>query len=157
MTMSTNVCTKVVKEHELQANRLKFWQKTTNCWWMNNVVGIKVDLFPVRADKQSEVAINVCSGCPHQVECLELSLTSKEEYGVWGGTTETERKEIIDRIYAEHEDTPRNLWNSELGDTIRRFAELNVEAFNREHGIDISHIDALMAERTAYFDSLGED
>lgn len=36
----------------------------------------------------------VCAGCPVQVECLEWALTADEMYGVWGGYSESERREL---------------------------------------------------------------
>ena len=37
-------------------------------------------------------AKKVCSNCQVSAECLELGL--REFYGIWGGTTESERKNI---------------------------------------------------------------
>ncbi|GAC1385180.1 MAG: hypothetical protein NVSMB4_12590 [Acidimicrobiales bacterium] len=34
----------------------------------------------------------VCTGCPVQTECLEFAITTNQEYGVWGGTSEDERR-----------------------------------------------------------------
>jgi Transcription factor WhiB len=34
----------------------------------------------------------ICAQCPHQPECLALGL--REKYGIWGGTTEMERRSI---------------------------------------------------------------
>jgi WhiB family redox-sensing transcriptional regulator len=45
------------------------------------------------AELQAEVAKAVCLGCPVRQECLECALTYREE-GVWGGTTEIERKAL---------------------------------------------------------------
>jgi WhiB family redox-sensing transcriptional regulator len=35
----------------------------------------------------------VCAACPVKEQCLEYALTNRE-YGVWGGTTEAERRRI---------------------------------------------------------------
>lgn len=37
----------------------------------------------------------VCRRCPVINECLEHALTNGEHYGVWGGTSETERRRIL--------------------------------------------------------------
>jgi WhiB family transcriptional regulator, redox-sensing transcriptional regulator len=49
-----------------------------------------------RAAKE-EAAKAVCAGCPAQVACLRHALSVREPYGIWGGTTPTERVEILDR------------------------------------------------------------
>lgn len=44
-------------------------------------------------DKQS-AALALCAACPVRSECLEHALSTREPYGIWGGTTEHERKRI---------------------------------------------------------------
>ena len=39
-------------------------------------------------------ALAVCASCPVREECLEFALTTRQDDGVWGGTTEAERKRI---------------------------------------------------------------
>jgi len=34
----------------------------------------------------------ICSACPVRNDCLTFAITSNQEYGVWGGTTEDERR-----------------------------------------------------------------
>jgi WhiB family redox-sensing transcriptional regulator len=34
----------------------------------------------------------VCRGCPVRVECLEFAISTNQEYGVWGGASEEERR-----------------------------------------------------------------
>jgi WhiB family redox-sensing transcriptional regulator len=41
------------------------------------------------------VAIAVCGTCDVRIACLEHALASREKEGVWGGTTERERRRII--------------------------------------------------------------
>jgi WhiB family redox-sensing transcriptional regulator len=43
---------------------------------------------------QTERAIAVCRECPVQAECLEWSLDTCQDAGVWGGVGEEERREI---------------------------------------------------------------
>lgn len=48
-------------------------------------------------DDRSE-AKDVCNGksdgvvCPRREECLHMAMTNYEAYGIWGGTTEDERR-----------------------------------------------------------------
>ncbi len=39
-------------------------------------------------------ALRVCEGCPVREECLEWALVTGASYGVWGGTTEEERRQL---------------------------------------------------------------
>lgn len=39
-------------------------------------------------------AKRVCNRCPVQAQCLEYALTNNEHFGVWGGYSERERREI---------------------------------------------------------------
>ncbi|MGH3468908.1 MAG: WhiB family transcriptional regulator [Thermocrispum sp.] len=39
-------------------------------------------------------AKRVCAECPLQVECREYAIQRGEPFGVWGGTTERERRRI---------------------------------------------------------------
>lgn len=36
----------------------------------------------------------ICRNCPVQMKCLEFALATHQDYGIWGGTTEEERREI---------------------------------------------------------------
>jgi WhiB family transcriptional regulator, redox-sensing transcriptional regulator len=39
----------------------------------------------------------VCRACPVQGECLESALANDERFGVWGGLSEQERRELAER------------------------------------------------------------
>jgi WhiB family redox-sensing transcriptional regulator len=43
----------------------------------------------------------ICGICPVKDECLSFALTFYQEYGIWGGTTEDERRVIRRRWRAE--------------------------------------------------------
>jgi WhiB family redox-sensing transcriptional regulator len=36
----------------------------------------------------------LCRTCPLVSPCLEYALTTRQDYGVWGGTTERERRDL---------------------------------------------------------------
>jgi len=40
------------------------------------------------------VALRICAGCPVQGECLDWALLARAAFGVWGGTTEQERRRL---------------------------------------------------------------
>lgn len=39
----------------------------------------------------TEMAKNLCRQCPIQMQCLLYAVTSKQEFGIWGGTLPHER------------------------------------------------------------------
>jgi WhiB family redox-sensing transcriptional regulator len=39
-------------------------------------------------------AKSVCARCPLTIQCLLTAIHNKEEYGIWGGSTPNERKNI---------------------------------------------------------------
>ena len=44
-----------------------------------------------------EIARRICVGCPVQTPCLEYALANGIDHGVWGGTSERERRRIARR------------------------------------------------------------
>lgn len=41
-----------------------------------------------------EWAKAICAACPVQPECLDFALKTRQEFGIWGGTTEDERRAL---------------------------------------------------------------
>lgn len=50
---------------------------------------------PAQADQIEAIAF--CRGCVVIEPCLEFALMYREDHGIWGGTTEEERRHIIKR------------------------------------------------------------
>jgi WhiB family redox-sensing transcriptional regulator len=46
------------------------------------------------AIEQIEAAKVVCGECEVQAECLEFALATNQDSGVWGGTSEEERRKL---------------------------------------------------------------
>jgi WhiB family redox-sensing transcriptional regulator len=44
-----------------------------------------------------QIAQKACSECPVKVPCLEYALANRVDHGVWGGTSERERRRILRR------------------------------------------------------------
>ena len=44
-----------------------------------------------------EVARRICADCPVKEPCLEYALANRIDHGVWGGTSERERRRILKR------------------------------------------------------------
>ena len=49
---------------------------------------------PIRAEREA-FAKKVCSTCPVREACLRHALSVEESYGIWGGTSESERAAVI--------------------------------------------------------------
>ncbi|MDO5285892.1 MAG: WhiB family transcriptional regulator [Actinomycetia bacterium] len=55
--------------------------------------GRQDELFPEPADQKR--VRTVCWGCPVRSECLAEALDNRIEWGVWGGMTERERRQLL--------------------------------------------------------------
>jgi len=55
--------------------------------------GMEDGLFPEAADQKR--ARSICGGCPVRSECLAEALDNRIEWGVWGGMTERERRQLL--------------------------------------------------------------
>ena len=42
-----------------------------------------------------DAARKICEGCPVKAPCLEYALHNRIDHGVWGGTSERERRRIL--------------------------------------------------------------
>jgi hypothetical protein len=49
---------------------------------------------PTTAAAMEEAAKRICAGCPVRAECLEYALETGQHTGVWGGCTESERRQL---------------------------------------------------------------
>ena len=45
--------------------------------------------------EDEKAAILVCATCTVRKECLAFALESRERFGVWGGSTERERRKML--------------------------------------------------------------
>ena len=64
--------------------------------WMADGLCAQTDpeqFFPEKGGTTAH-AKKVCASCPVRVECLEYALTNGERYGIWGGTSERERRRL---------------------------------------------------------------
>ncbi|MGF1597722.1 MAG: WhiB family transcriptional regulator [Acidimicrobiales bacterium] len=54
--------------------------------------------FPIgttgQAVEQIDAARMVCMGCPSRIPCLEFALTTNQDSGVWGATSEEDRRHL---------------------------------------------------------------
>ena len=74
--------------------------------WMRSAACADADpeiFFPTISRQPATEAKQTCSGCPVQAECLEYSLVNQEEFGVWGGLTEKERRQFLNERQHQHD------------------------------------------------------
>jgi WhiB family redox-sensing transcriptional regulator len=64
------------------------WQVHARC----NEVDPEI-FFPERGGS-SKAARAVCNKCTVRSQCLEYALNNKEQFGIWGGTSERERRRL---------------------------------------------------------------
>ncbi|MEZ5233367.1 MAG: WhiB family transcriptional regulator [Acidimicrobiia bacterium] len=50
-----------------------------------------------------EIAKRICATCEVKVICLEYALRNRIDHGVWGGTSERERRRILRRRRLDRE------------------------------------------------------
>jgi WhiB family transcriptional regulator, redox-sensing transcriptional regulator len=56
--------------------------------------GLDTDVFFPLTDEEAGEAKAVCATCPVRELCLEYALVTRQDDGVWGGLTETERRRL---------------------------------------------------------------
>jgi len=64
--------------------------------WMADGLCAQVDpeLFYPETGEPNRHAKRVCAGCEVRAECLAYALAHRERFGVWGGTSERERRRM---------------------------------------------------------------
>lgn len=84
----------------------------TSSWW-NMAACLTADpelFFPISSTGAGEAhlakAKAVCSRCPIRQGCLDYAIDSHQAYGVWGGTSEDERRRMVTRRRRELERVP---------------------------------------------------
>jgi WhiB family transcriptional regulator, redox-sensing transcriptional regulator len=65
------------------------WQSRAACREAN------LEIFYSGEAEDTRAAVRVCRTCPVRRPCFEAALTRGETFGVWGGTTERERRRLI--------------------------------------------------------------
>ena len=68
-------------------------QQTEDWTMLAKCRGMGDALFPEAIDQKRAKA--VCMGCPVRFECLAEALDDRIEWGVWGGMTERERRQLL--------------------------------------------------------------
>lgn len=68
------------------------WQDRASCF------GVDPDVFFPISEEEAGPALAYCSSCQIREDCLSWALKNGERYGVWGGTTEQQRRRLQRRV-----------------------------------------------------------
>ena len=67
------------------------WMKDASC------IISDTELFFSNNPDDTRKAISICNDCPVRILCANYAIKNNEEYGIWGGLTEAERKQLRGR------------------------------------------------------------
>ena len=67
------------------------WRQDAECRDLDPNLFFPIGVTGAAVD-QIAAAKGICSACPVRAECLEFAITTNQEFGVWGGTSEDERR-----------------------------------------------------------------
>jgi WhiB family redox-sensing transcriptional regulator len=79
--------------HQLE----QLWQQGAACRGPHQAIFFP----PPRLERRSEKRIReqrakeICWACPVRQPCLDYALSIREQHGIWGGLTETERRATL--------------------------------------------------------------
>ena len=82
---------------QLWASPTTEWQQSGLCRAGDSTVFFPPTTFehkPERETRESR-AKAICARCPVRSECLDWALATREPHGVWGGYSESERKQLL--------------------------------------------------------------
>jgi WhiB family transcriptional regulator, redox-sensing transcriptional regulator len=64
------------------------WQDEAAC------ADAPAELFFSNDEEDQREALALCEACPVRSECLEHALATNEQYGIWGGVREQDRRRL---------------------------------------------------------------
>jgi len=68
------------------------WQERSACY------GLDAEVFFPTTEEEAGLALSYCGVCQVKEVCLAWALQNGERYGVWGGTTEQQRRRLIRHV-----------------------------------------------------------
>lgn len=76
------------------------WQLRALCRGPQRILFFPPSHFERKDDKElrEQQAKRLCGECPVTSSCLQFALSIREPHGIWGGTTELERRSMIARL-----------------------------------------------------------
>jgi WhiB family redox-sensing transcriptional regulator len=85
---SPDACARSPRRYPPPAELDLSWMDLANC------LGCDPDLFFPELGEPSAAAKAVCGGCVVRTECLDFALVTGQKHGIWGGTSERERRRM---------------------------------------------------------------
>jgi WhiB family redox-sensing transcriptional regulator len=87
------------------------WRETTGSTgstdvsWMADARcrGLETALFYPSEESHADAALAICAKCSVREPCLRYALDEREQFGIWGGTTERQRRSLRRRGAARRE------------------------------------------------------
>jgi WhiB family redox-sensing transcriptional regulator len=78
-----------------RVERAKYWEVTDPDWEDHAACnGVPAEVFfPQRGDPSTQ-AKEICGGCPVRDDCLAAAMLRGEKWGIWGGLSERERRQL---------------------------------------------------------------
>lgn len=64
------------------------WQGRARC------LDVEPEIFFPERGGSSKAARAICAQCAVRLECLRYALANREQFGIWGGTSERERRKL---------------------------------------------------------------
>jgi WhiB family transcriptional regulator, redox-sensing transcriptional regulator len=73
------------------------WQQHGLCRAEDSTVFFPPTHFEHKPEREAREAKakEICMRCPVRVQCLDWALETREPFGVWGGYSESERRQIL--------------------------------------------------------------
>lgn len=83
------------QDDSLQADDLPALVATREDWTKRGACrGMTLDVFFTERGESTKQAKALCAECPVVNECLDYALRTGQKFGIWGGTSEKERKRM---------------------------------------------------------------
>lgn len=84
--------------------------------WHEQAICAQTDPEEFFPDKGGSTAIakRICNTCPVQAECLDHALIHQEQFGIWGGTSERERRRMLDELVNDNTDPVEDIFTGDF-------------------------------------------
>ena len=81
-----------VQDLPAQVSPPDHWQERAACY------GLDPEVFFPTTEEEAGLALSYCGICQVKEICLAWAVRNGERYGVWGGTTEQQRRRLIRHV-----------------------------------------------------------
>ena len=107
-------------------------------------------IFIIERGESCGPAKTVCARCPVIAPCLEMALASTDIYGVWGGTSDRERRSIRRRRNAQRRRNAGRPPSGDPGEAVRLYgAGWPTDAIARHLDVDIRTVQRYIEQQVS--------